>query len=307
MTGTPAIQKNRLIGIILVIIASACWATSGIFIKTIIQKSGVSPVGLAFWRDLFTSLVLLIGILIFNPKLLLVKKKDIPWLIGMGVISVGTFHVFLIKSIILLGASLATVLQYNAPIIVTILAKILFNEPLTLKKVLAICLAAMGTILIADMMTGSKWSIQPQGLFFVLISSITYASLSLFGKKLSQDYNAWTILFYIFSFGTITLFIFQLGAPDPWPAGTGIIPLFTGLVVISSIIGFALYIMALKKLPASIASITATTEIFFVSILAYIFLRERMGFFQVMGAALIISGVLLVSLPKKNSADGVTL
>ena len=100
MTGSSVIQKKRLIDIILVIIASACWATSGIFIKTIIQKSGVSPVGLAFWRDLFTSLVLLIGILIFNPKLLLVKRKDIPWLIGMGVISVGTFHVFLIKSII---------------------------------------------------------------------------------------------------------------------------------------------------------------------------------------------------------------
>jgi drug/metabolite transporter (DMT)-like permease len=141
----------------------------------------------------------------------------------------------------------------------------------------------------------------------VLISSIAFATLSLFGKKLSQDYNAWTILFYIFSFGTITLFIFQLGAPDPWPAGTGIIPLFTGLVVISSIIGFTLYTIALKELPASIASITATTEIFFVSILAYIFLQERMDFSQVMGAALIISGVLLVSLPKKNSAGGVTL
>ena len=307
MTGSPATQKNHLAGIILVIIASACWATSGIFIKLIIQKGGISPVGLAFWRDLFSSLVILVGIMIFRPKLLSVKRKDIPWLIGMGVISIGIFHFFWNKSVVLLGASLTTVLQYNAPIIVTILAKLLFNEPLTLKKILAICLAATGTILLADMLTSTKWSIQPQGLFIVLISSIAFATLSLFGKKLSQDYNAWTILFYIFSFGTITLFIFQLGSPDPWPVGSGIIPLFTGLVVISTIIGFTLYTTALKKLPASIASITATTEIFFVSILAYIFLRERMNFSQVMGAMLIISGVVLVSLPKKNSVGDVTL
>jgi drug/metabolite transporter (DMT)-like permease len=54
-------------------------------------------------------------------------------------------------------------------------------------------------------------------------------------------------------------------------------------------------------LPASIASITATTEILFVLILAFTILQERMDLFQVSGAVLVICGVVLVSLVKEGS------
>lgn len=295
--------SGRLSGILMVIIATVCWATSGIFINLIIRESGLSAVGLAFWRDLTTAILLFLGILITKPKLLMVKKNDLPWLIGMGAISIGIFHIFWNKAVVMLGASLATVVQCNAPIFVTILAWFLFREKITLRKIIAMILAAAGTILVSGISSVGDWKIAPIGLLIALGSAITYGSLSLFGKKLSGDYNAWTIMFYIFTFGTITLFIFQLGTPEPWPAGTGIIPWFVFFVLISTITGFALYTMALKKLPASIASITATSEILFASIMAYIFLHERMDLWQIAGAVLIISGVVLVSLSRDNVTD----
>jgi drug/metabolite transporter (DMT)-like permease len=267
----------------------------------IIRKSGLSAIGLAFWRDLTTSILLLIGILIFKPRLLRVKKKDLPWLIGMGSISIGIFHMFWNKAVVMIGASLATVVQCNAPIFVTIMAWFLFGEKITLRKIIAVLLAAAGTILVSGITSVGEWKIVPLGLLIALGSAITYGSLSLFGKKLSGDYNAWTIMFYIFSFGTATLFIFQLGTPDAWPSGSGIVPMFIGFVLISTIIGFALYTRALRHLPASVASITATTEIFFASILAYIFLQERMDLWQIIGSVLIIGGVVLVSLAKENN------
>lgn len=203
----------------------------------------------------------------------------------------------------MIGASLATVVQCNAPIFVSIMAWFLFQETLTGRKIIAVFLAAAGTVLVSGLSSGGDWKIVPVGLLIALGSAVTYGSLSLFGKKLSGDYSVWTIMFYMFSFGTITLFIFQLGTPDPWPTGTGIITWFVSFVLISTIVGFALYTMALNKLPASIASITATTEILFASILAYYFLQERMDMWQVVGAGLIISGVVLVSLAKDNSPD----
>ncbi len=203
----------------------------------------------------------------------------------------------------MIGASLATVVQCNAPIFVTIMAWFLFQEVLTWRKIIAVILAAAGTVLVSGLSSTGEWKIVPIGLLIALGSAVTYGSLSLFGKKLSGDYNAWTIMFYIFTFGTITLFIFQLGTPEPWPTGAGIIPWFVFFVLISTITGFALYTMALKKLPASIASITATSEILFASIMAYIFLHERMDLWQIAGAVLIISGVVLVSLSKDNFTD----
>ena len=293
--------STRLSGILLVFAATLCWSTSGIFIKLIIKRTGLSGVGLAFWRDLATSLVLLLGILILQPKLLRVKKKDFPWLIGMGAISIGIFHILWNKAVVMLGVSLATVVQCNAAIFVTIMAWVLFEEALTSRKIVAILLAAVGTILVSGLNSSGGWKIVPIGLLIALGSAITYGSLSLFGKKLSGDYNIWTIMFYVFTLGTITLFIFQLGRPDPWPLGSGIMPWFVGFVLISTIVGFALYTTALNKLPASIASITATTEILFASILAYIFLQERLDLGQVAGAVLIISGVVLVSLVKDQN------
>jgi drug/metabolite transporter (DMT)-like permease len=295
--------SSRLTGILLVIAATACWSTSGIFISLIIRKSNLSAVGLAFWRDLTTAILLLVIILIINPALLKVKSKDLPWLIGMGAISIGIFHVFWNQAVVMIGASLATVVQCNAPIFVTIMAWILFGEKINIRKIIAIVLAAAGTILVSGISSTADWKIVPVGLLIALGSALTYGSLSLFGKKLSGDYNAWTIMFYIFTFGSLTLFAVQKGRPDPWPLQGNFLPLFLGFVLISTIVGFALYTTSLKFLPASVASITATSEIFFASILAFIFLQERMDVWQIAGSILIITGVALVSIIKDNGHE----
>lgn len=299
-------SDKRIAGIILVIIASIGWGSSGIFIFKIVEIGGLSPVGLAFWRDLVSTFVLLIGLLVVNPKLLRVKKADLPWLIGMGVISIGIFHIFWNIAVLRLGASLATVLQSNAPIIVTMLAWVLFKEELSVKKMLAIMAAVGGTVLAAGMIGQQDLHIDPMGIWVGLGAAVTYASLSLFGKKLSGEYSFWTITFYIFAIGTFTIFLFQGGRPEPWPVGSGILPWMLGFVLMSTMVGFALYTKALSMLPASVAVIVSTAEILSASILSAIFLGERMGFWQILGAALIIMGVVLVTLKRsKKSAQSI--
>jgi drug/metabolite transporter (DMT)-like permease len=302
----PKVDKNlsplnkRVSGIFLVIFASICWGTSGIFIFNIVEKGGLSAVGLAFWRDLISSLVLLAGLLVINPKLLRVKKEDLPFLIGMGVISIGIFHIFWNIAVLRLGTSLATVIQCNAPVFVTILARILFKEELSFRKIAAIGAAAAGTILAAGMI--GRWDLQVDSpaVWIGLGSAFTYATLSLFGKKLVGEYSSWTITFYIFMIGTLTIFLFQGGRPEPWPIGSGILPWMLGFVLMSTILGFGLYTKALTLLPASVAAIIATAEILSASIFSAIFLGDRLGIWQIVGAVLIIIGVVLVSLKKSN-------
>ena len=176
----------RLSGILLVISATICWGTSGIFINLIIRQGELTAVGLAFWRDLTTSIILLLGILIIKPKLLIVKKKDLPWLIGMGSISIGIFHVFWNKAVVMIGVSLATVVQSNAPIFVTVMAWFLFGEKITFKKNIAVVLAAVGTILVSGVRGVGEWKIVPIGLLIALGSAITYGSLSLLARNSAQ-------------------------------------------------------------------------------------------------------------------------
>jgi len=297
----PSQSKNKITGILLVVFASICWGSSGVFIFNIVEKGGLTAVGLAFWRDLVSSLVLLAGLLIVNPKLLRVKKEDLPWLIGMGVISIGIFHIFWNIAVLRLGASLATVIQSNAPIFVTFMAWVLFKEELTFRKIVAIAAAVGGTVLAAGMIGNWDLQIDSAAIWIGLGSAFTYGTLSLFGKKLVGEYNSWTITFYIFLIGTLTIFLFQGGRPEPWPIGSGILPWMLGFVLMSTILGFGLYTKALSLLPASVAAIISTAEILSAAIFSSIFLGERLGIWQILGAALIIMGVVLVSWRTKGS------
>ena len=301
MDNNPSPSTKRITGILLVVFASICWGSSGIFIFNIVEKGGLSAVGLAFWRDLVSSLILLAGLLIVNPKLLRVNKKDLPWLIGMGVISIGIFHIFWNIAVLRLGASMATVVQSNAPIFVTIMAWVLFKEELSLRKIVAIAAAVGGTVLAAGIIGNWDLKIDSTAIWIGLGSAFTYGTLSLFGKKLVGEYNSWTITFYIFLIGTLTIFLFQGGRPEPWPIGSGILPWMLGFVLMSTILGFGLYTKALSILPASVAAIISTAEILSAATLSAIFLRERLGIWQILGAALIIMGVVLVSLRKKKT------
>ncbi len=300
MDKNPSPSNKRIIGIFLVIFASICWGSSGIFIFNIVEKGGLSAVGLAFWRDLVSSLVLLVGLLVVNPKLLRVKKADLPWLIGMGVISIGIFHIFWNIAVLRLGASLATVIQSNAPIFVTFMAWIFFKEQLSVRKILAMIAAVGGTFLAAGIIGNWDFQVDSAAIWIGLGSAFTYGTLSLFGKKLVGVYNSWTITFYIFLIGTLTIFLFQGGRPEPWPIGSGILPWMLGFVLMSTILGFGLFTKALSMLPASVAAIISTAEIISAAILSAIFLGERLGIWQILGAALIIMGVVLVSLNKNK-------
>ena len=288
----------RTFGILLVILATACWSTGGVFITQIIVGSGITPVGLAFWRDLLTTTVLLVSIALFRTRLLRVKRQDLPWLIGMGIVSIGIFHVLWNTAVMINGLAVATVIQCNAPIFVTIIARIIWKEPLTFRKISAIIMAILGTVLIAGISGLSSAQITLTGLLVGLASAITYGSVSLFGKKLTGNYSPWTILTYSFGFGAITLLPFQIGAP-----AVSLLPVagsLAGFIFLTTIGGYLFYTMGLKWLQASIASITSTTEVAFAALMSYIFLGERLDLWQGLGAIMVVGGVILISLPRKK-------
>lgn len=287
-------------GVLMVLLACMVWATSGIFISLIVQNWEMSAFSLAFWRDLCTFLTLLIGIAVIRPGLLMVQRKDLPWLIVMGAISIGFFHVLWNTAVLLIGASISTVVQCNAPIFVTIMAWIFLSESLTMRKLLAIGLSIVGTVLISGVLGLNTNQISTLGVVSAMISAIFYGSFSLFAKKLSGAYSPWTILLYAFGFASFALLPFQIYDPSPFPYQTPAIYYFVGLVLITTVSGFAIYTTALRRMQASIAAITATSEVLFAAILAYFILSERLDPWQILGAVSIVVGVVLISLPHGN-------
>ena len=292
-------DRSDVVGCLAVLFATACWGTSGIFVKFVMSGTEVTALALAFWRDLSTFLVLLTGVGLLRPAWLRVRRRDLPWLVGLGC-SLGIFHVFWNLGVFLNGAAVATVQQAAMPAIVAVAAWLIWREPLTWNKMLAIVLTFAGTVLVSGLDVLGQAELTLSGILIGLGIPFGYASWNLFGKKVREHYNPLVTLTFGFGFGALMLLPFQFFTPQPWPVSGASWLWFAGLIFISTILAFSTYTFGLGRLPASVATILAMAEIPIVAFYAYVLLGELMTADQVLGALLVVGGVLLLSWRKRR-------
>ncbi len=285
---------HRARGLLLAVLASACWGTSGLFINRILAEQPVSTWVLAFWRAVWTALLLALMVGWKRPLLLQVARKDLPWLVAMG-ISMGGLHVTWNLSIMSNGVPAATVMQYNAPMLVALAGWLLWREPFTWRKMAAMALALAGTALIARLGIAGARQLTLPGVLAGLGTAVSYGSFTLFGKKLAHSYSQWTIIFYVFTFSALALLPVQLGQTIPWPIAPVSLLAFTALILLTTIGGYLLYTASLCYLLASEAVIAAVTEVLFAALFAFVLLRQLLDGWQMLGATLVIGSVLLLS------------
>jgi drug/metabolite transporter, DME family len=283
-------------GYLLVLTAAAAWSTSGLFIRWTVASSGVSALSLAFWRDLTTFACLLLGLVLLKPGSLRVERRDLPWLAGMGAVGVGAFHVLWNLTILQIGYAAATVLLYFSPAFVSLMAWLIWHEPLTRFKILAIVMTLAGCVLVAGREQLTAVQLTAGGLILGLVTAMAYGSFSLFGRPVARRYAPWTVLAYGFGFGALALLPFQFAAPlPPWPVPTSGWIWFAGLVFVATILPFGAYLAALKWLPVSVASILAASEVAFGALIGYVVFGEGLEGWQIVGAALVVGGVVLIA------------
>lgn len=295
-------DRSRIFGVLLILLAAGLWASSGIFITGVLTHSDISPLNLAFLRVLLT-FVVLFGILGgWKPKNLHVEKKDWIWLALMGGIGIGLFFAIWNYSVIINGISIATIFQYNEAVIISIAAVFYFGESMHWRKVTAIIGSVLGTALISGIVGINTDQIIRIGLFFGVGSALAHSAFNLFGKKLSGSYPPSTIILYSFGFATLILLPFQFINPLPDSVSIKAVSHLLVLVLGPTLVGFASYNTALKWLPVSTASVIATSEVPMAAILGILFLGETLGPWQVLGALLVVLGVILVSVRRNQAA-----
>jgi drug/metabolite transporter (DMT)-like permease len=281
-------------GYLLVLGAAALWSTSGLFIRWSVGSGAFSALSLAFWRDLTTFVCLLVLLALLRPRWLSVQRKDLPWLAALGVVGVGTFHFLWNLSILYLGYAVATILLYASPAFVACMAWLLWREPLTRSKIVAIAMTLIGCVLVAGGEELAGVELTAGGLILGLSAALAYGSFSLLGRQPAQHYRPWTVLAYGFGFGALVLLPFQLAAGWPGTMSGSAWLWFGGLVVIATILPFGAYLAGLHWLPVSVASILATSEVVFAALIGYLIFGEQLQTQQIVGAGLVVTGVVLI-------------
>jgi DME family drug/metabolite transporter len=292
-------------GYLLVLGAAALWSTSGMFIRWTVGSGGFSALALAFWRDLATAVILFLCLALVRPAWLRVERRDLRWLAALGALGVGTFHVLWNLSILHLGYAVATILLYSSPAFVSVMAWLLWREPLTRFKILALVLTLTGCVLVAGKEELAGVDLTAGALILGLSAALTYGSFSLFGRQVAGRYSPWTVLAYGFGFGALVLLPFQFAAAPPWPVPAQTWIWFGGLVIAATIVPFAAYLTGLRRLPVSVASIVAASEVAFGALVGYLFFGEQLQGLQFVGAGLVVAGVGLIALKGNTGVDEV--
>ena len=290
--------SSVIIGYAAVIIAAAFWGASGVFVKLIADNEAVSAIALAFWRDFTTFICLFLLGLTRSPAKIKIKRSDWRAMAGMGA-SLGAFHIIYNLGIMFNGAAVTTIQQAIMPVIVTVVAWYLWQEPLTLRKIFAILLAFWGVVLVAGLPDSRSGNFTFGGLLLGFCVPGLYASWNLFGKRVRMQYDSLVVLIFAFGIASALLMPLQFFVPQPWPIQTITWFWFAGLIGLSTLSAFFLYAVGIGRLQASTASILLMSEIAFAVFYAYLLLGERLVMTQILGSILVIIGVL--QLVGKNS------
>ena len=290
-------NKNILIAFLLILV-SLVWA--GSFIVVEIATKEMDPIDLGFLRFLVAT-PLMVFLVVLLKKPLTLPKKELPWLIALGLTGVTFLYIFQFLGIHYTNAPTASVLINTNVIFIAMLSALFLHENLTLKRIVGIVLSFIGVfvILFSDL---SKQEITFDNLFFIggilmLLSALCWALYSLVGKRLLRTYDEFVITTYAFGLGTLFFLpfvIFHIGPVIQQTSLDGWLAVLY-LALTCSLFGYLGWYYGLKHTDASKAAVFLNFIPLFTILMSF-FLGTSLSWLFLLGAGLIIYGVWLAQI-----------
>lgn len=287
-------NKKHLIAFLLLLV-SFVWAGSFLVVEAATKE--IDPVDLGFLRFLVATPLMLL-LVVLRKKPLKIPRKELPWLVVLGLTGVTFLYLFQFIGIHYTNAPTASVLINTNVIFIAILSGLFLHEALTGKRIAGIALSFIGVIVImVSDIQKQQWTLD--NLFFiggilVLLSAFCWALYSFVGKRLVQTYDEFVITAYAFGFGTVCYvpfvildihLVFQQISLNGWLA-------VLYLALTCTLFGYLGWYYALKHIDASKAAVFLNFIPLF-TILMSVFLGANLSWFFFLGAGLIIYGVYL--------------
>lgn len=197
----------------------------------------------------------------------------------------------------------AAVLMCTTPILVLILSAIIMKERMKIQKATGIVLGLVGTAILIGYgkSTGSATN-APLGNFLVFVNAVSYGLYLILVRKLMEKYNAFTFVKWIYLFGFIMVLPFGWQEFDAvlWetlPMGIGLKIAF--VVVISTFLTYLLNLLSMKELKPTTVAVFIYLQPLFATVFAIGLGKDVLSWVKIASAAMIFSGVYLVT-QKKN-------
>jgi drug/metabolite transporter (DMT)-like permease len=234
-----------------------------------------------------------------------VERRDLVRLAIFGVAGVALVQLFYFLAIHRLAIGIALLIQYLGPLLVALWVRVVRHEPVRRRIWAALVLSLTGLALTVELWNGI--ALDGLGVVAALLSAVVFAAYLLMAEREVTRRDPISLLAWGFCFATVFWTIAQ-----PWwsfPAGRAghtvslqghlvswhvpVWALVAWVVVLGSIVPFVLIVAGLRHVSATRVGIAAMLEPVVATVVAWAWLRETLTTVQLVGAAIVLGGIVL--------------
>jgi drug/metabolite transporter (DMT)-like permease len=294
------IGQDRFKGILMVTVGAALWGLSGTAAQQLFQNIGVPTGWLVTVRLLFSG-----GILIAIG--LLSKEREKVWgiwkdrktrleIIIFGVLGLLGVQYTYFASIETGNSAVATLLQYLAPIFITVYFILRYRVFPSLIDLTAIILALLGTFLLLTNGSIKNFAVSNISVAWGILSGIALAFYTLYPVHLLKKWGSIVVVGWGMIIGGVGLsFIHPPWKIDIHEWSFHTLSLIGFVIIFGTLIAFFLYMESLRYITPKETSLLSCTEPLVAVISAIVFLHVSFGLLQAIGALFVLAMVILLS------------
>lgn len=297
MTVQPTAQYAK--GIICILIGTCCFAAKGILIK-LAYRYGITASPLLMLRMLFAlPFYAVIAIWIQTQTHTALNKAEIAKIIGLGLLSYYVSSLFDFMGLQYISAGLERLILYVYPTLVLLILAFVKHKKISPieKLALAIAYAGMLLVFVHDIKFNGSWQLTALGGGLVLISTISFAIFIVLAGDMIPKIGSMRFTAYGMLSACVGVIIHNLIAQgaDSIHQPTQVYGLAFALAVFCTVIPSFLMNEGIRIIGSGRAAILGVFGPVVTLFLGALVLDEALSFIQLLGAALVIGGVILTS------------
>ncbi|EGP66515.1 EamA-like transporter family protein [Streptococcus sp. oral taxon 056 str. F0418] len=291
-------MSKMLKGTIYTLVAGIAWGLSGTS-GQYLMVHGFSALSLTNVRLLLAGLSLM-GVAYFsNPlsfRLIWKDKQSLTLILIFALFGLFLNQYAYLEAIHETNAGTATVLQYLCPVGILAYTCIKDKVAPTVSEIFSMILAVGGTFLIATHGQLNQLSMTPKGLLIGLFSAFTYSLYILLPIDLIKKWGSMLVIGIGMTISSVFLLPFSGLMQHQWLFRLDILLALIGIIVIGTIFAYTLFLKGTTIVGPVKSSLLASIEPISAVFFAFLIMREHFYILDIVGMAMILMAVLLISL-----------
>ena len=300
-----AATRHRRLGYAMAVAAAGLFAINGTVSKVILTSADMTSLRLTELRTTGAFVGLAVFIALTSPGRLRIGRDEIRLLVFYGIVGFALVTWLYFVAIERLPIGIGLLLEFTAPVLVALWARVMWHEHVRRRVWAALALVLAGLVLVAEVWQDAR--LDTVGVAAGLLASGALATYFLAGEHATGRRDAlsltcislgvaaafWAVVqpWWGFPFDELWETVSLQGALESTTAPVWLLSLW--MIVLGTIIPFALSLGALHHLPATRVSIVAMVEVVLASIVAWVWLEETLSAAQLTGGAVVLIGIVL--------------